>query len=405
MDPSSKNYDIKVNVADNSVCDGIKDKSMYFGGVFQSCTMSISDAGDICKDRVLKNPLTRNLTCPEGYIDIKLFSKSISASTSHKTCKGWWLKKCKKWASHSEGRYTAFWCARSGGNRTLDQRYIFGGIYSDSRINSLTGGSSCPTDFFPLVLGEGISICASEKESDIGVSFGGFFSCDTGNPLALSINGTHTDGVRVFPKRCPHGYIHQTIEIISDCEIVLCSENTEKGGEQQLPILKRPPYISRPKAPEANYTDIVLMIDGKWYNNEKAFKKMTEMESLGEEVKKYMNAQAQMDHALAEMKNLYSDNADLPVIEEKTGGTVSAASASISSIIFISSAATLVCVLLTTFAIIRFRKARKERNDHCRLQDSQCELEHVQAGTDKIHGTADDHGAADDHGTADGQHF
>ncbi|XP_045157836.2 macrophage-expressed gene 1 protein-like [Mercenaria mercenaria] len=388
MDPRNKNYDVKANVVDDGVCGGIKNENEYFGGVFQTCTMSHTEAGDTCKDKgyIQKNPLTSNFSCPEGYSAIELISSSISASQSHSKCKGHRHKKCKYWTTYSQGMYKSFWCARNF-KKVPEQKYVFGGIFSNFKVNDLTGGRSCPIDFIPLRLGEGIFVCTSSNGNTIGAKFGGFFSCSIGNPLAISFNSTSTGNIRSWPKRCPQGYVQQTFAIVSNCELEYCSDAVAQGVSQTLPILKRPPFIRRPKVLPDNHTDLVLVVGGKWYKNEEAFKKMTEMETLGERVKEYQIAQAKMDRALADMADLYLDNG-IQSDDDTPNQNILSVSLSAPAIAVISSLATLFCVIIASVVFFKCRQFRRGRNTPSRFTDAQNEMEHVQVDDGNGYGTA-----------------
>ncbi|XP_045187971.2 macrophage-expressed gene 1 protein-like [Mercenaria mercenaria] len=397
MDPRNKNYDIKANVVDESVCGGIKNENEYFGGVYQTCIMSQTDAGDLCKDKgyIQKNPLTSDFSCPKGYTVVELISIPISFSKYSMHRSKHWPHTHHGWTDYSFGRYTAFWCAPDH-SISPDQKYFFGGVYSSFRSNAITGGQSCPAEFIPLRLGEDIYVCVSSDENVNGLKFGGLFSCYYGNPLALTLN-TNKTNIKIehksfssYPKSCPQGFARQTFSIISECELDYCSEAVAQGKTQELPILKRPPYINRPKVPPANFSDMVIVVDGKWYKNEAAFKKMIEMETLEAKIKEYKKALEAMDRVSAAVADLYGDRnvstgQDHPTADHPFNALPSYA------IALISSLATLICVVVATIAFIKCRKKIQERNLPTRLIGRTDEMEQVRTDDGSSYGSAEGH--------------
>lgn len=81
--------------------------------------------------------------------------------------------------------------------------YLFGGVYSTTTPNPLTGSQKCPNRFYPRVLGGHAYVCISD-DYELGyqysLPFAGFFSCSAGNPLAFPHkhgNGTLQRGMLV----------------------------------------------------------------------------------------------------------------------------------------------------------------------------------------------------------------
>lgn len=69
---------------------------------------------------------------------------------------------------------------------------MFGGVYTSKHQHLLTGSLSCPSYFYQrkLYFGEDIMVCVSQDDNGVlySVSFGGFESCTSGNPLAATNN-------------------------------------------------------------------------------------------------------------------------------------------------------------------------------------------------------------------------
>ena len=392
MDPRDKTYDIKANVNDRRFCGEANNTNGYLGGVYQTCTMTLTAAGDICHDKgyIQKNPLTSDFSCPKGYQGIELFSNKISKSQSHSKCKHK-HKKCKYWTTYSSGHYKAYWCAQNF-SVVPEQKYKFGGMYSQFKVNGLTGGLSCKENFLSLRIGDDIYVCVSSDGQEPGVKFGGFFSCQTGNPLAHSFNINKTSAVQGnhWPKRCPTGYLQHTFSVVNNCELDYCSDAVSLRGRQELPILKRPPYIHRPTAPPENYTDMVLVVDGKWYKNVHAFNKMVEMDNLASKVAEYEKAQSTMDRALSDMAELYTDDYEEPGHSTTHKNTLSEV-LSPAAVAIISSLATLLCVILATVGFIQCRKRRRAQNSPSLLDERRGEMETVCVEPQRDYGAADEH--------------
>ena len=88
----------------------------------------------------------------------------------------------------------AYWCAASGPVQQ-NSGYLFGGVYTDGTVNPVTNDKSCPDHYIALKFGTTTKmyVCISD-DNELGfrysVPFGGFFSCQAGNPLTLRNNLT-----------------------------------------------------------------------------------------------------------------------------------------------------------------------------------------------------------------------
>ena len=129
-----------------------------------------------------------------------------------------------------------------------DSGYMFGGLYNTINANPLTGTRSCPLKFYPQHFGpKDMFVCISD-DYDLGskysLSFAGFFSCSTGNPLA-SKKKSSSDSSN-WPKQCPTGFSQHLAVIDEDCEINYCVKSNALSGEGMAPV-RRPPFRQRPK--------------------------------------------------------------------------------------------------------------------------------------------------------------
>uniref|UniRef100_A0A2C9JLK0 MACPF domain-containing protein n=1 Tax=Biomphalaria glabrata TaxID=6526 RepID=A0A2C9JLK0_BIOGL len=119
--------------------------------------------------------------------------------------------------------------------------------------------SNCPPTFYPRRLLTDMTLCLSddfEQSSQLAIPFGGFFSCKSGNPLAVSQqpapkNGLqafisqNNDGSTSYPMRCPDGYGQHLAAVDSGCSINFCAKT---GSMTKTPItpIRRPPFMSKP---------------------------------------------------------------------------------------------------------------------------------------------------------------
>jgi hypothetical protein len=266
-------------------------------------------------------------------------------------------------------------------------------VYSSTKPNAVTGAESCPEGFFPLNIVEDVSVCVSSEDTVTGMKFGGFLSCSAGNPLALWLNTKGTKpGVKTpssfYPKRCPTGYAQQTVSITSNCEIDYCSDKVTNENGQELPVLKRPPFIHLPKEPPANYSDIAIVVDGKWYKNMQAFEKMAEMQDMESKIKEYKKAQESMKRTTSAIDDLYNDSHTDSVNADTYSDIGKSLDAFPSyAIAIISSVATLVCVVIATVAFMKCRKKNQERDLSTLLGDNQGELDQVNTDQTPNYGT------------------
>lgn len=256
IDASSPNFNFQANLDDHSC------KAPYtnftFGGVYQTCSVSGSPSNNPCPAFQQKNPKVDNYACPGGYQAV-LLHQGLTPTTCHRECHGWWIfRSCNNDCGYA--RYSTYWCAATG--QVKDHSgYLFGGLYTKTVVNPVTGTAGCPLKFYPQRFGpEGMFVCISddyELAARYSLPFAGFFSCSSGNPLVLvkSVgvaivpgleNRLYTAGPSSWPKRCPTGYSQHLAVIDEDCEINYCVKANSLSS-QGLPVIKRPPFHSPPK--------------------------------------------------------------------------------------------------------------------------------------------------------------
>ncbi|XP_055882318.1 macrophage-expressed gene 1 protein-like [Biomphalaria glabrata] len=143
-----------------------------------------------------------------------------------------------------------------------------------------TPSLNCPRTFYPRLILADVTLCLSddfEQSIHLAVPFGGFFSCVSGNPLAVFMqnvtrNGLseRNDGSTSYPMRCPEGYSQHLATVDSGCSINYCVKTGSMTKANLTPI-RRPPFMSKPDA-IYNYEEKYIFNPQTlaWMKNEKA---------------------------------------------------------------------------------------------------------------------------------------
>lgn len=268
MERDSQNFDMMANVPSDD-CKPPK-YNHTFGGVFQTCHGDQS----MCKDVEVPNPMTGGYTCSEGFRAIHLWSRVYKC---RQECSGWWIfKKCKSPCS----TYDLFWCASSGKTESSSKdTYLFGGVFNNKVSNPLTGSHGCPSAFYALKMGSsGLQVCLSrdfELGQEHAFEFGGFFSCQSGNPYVLHQRGLDARSIANYilhqepsnwPKRCPNGFAQHLADIDGACEIMYCIRS-HSFRQAKRAFVRRPPFVKIPngmvpnQAPTPNSISFSLASD------------------------------------------------------------------------------------------------------------------------------------------------
>ncbi|XP_063148820.1 macrophage-expressed gene 1 protein [Candoia aspera] len=249
INPASPNFNFYANV-DDGTCEGTA-TNFTFGGVYQECAqLEGPDADILCQALEQKNPLTGAFSCPVGYTSIQLRSQQREEGFSHldchQDCVVWklfckWL--CKDIFTLSKVQFSSYWCAARG-PVPENSAFLFGGLFSAKSTNPVTKAQSCPSRYYPLKLFDQLKVCVStdERGKRHSVPFGGFFSCQIGNPLTGLHNGTENDP---YLKRCPAGF-SQHMALISDgCQVEYCVQ-AGRFTDKTLPQAQLPPFTRKP---------------------------------------------------------------------------------------------------------------------------------------------------------------
>ncbi|XP_051882131.1 macrophage-expressed gene 1 protein-like [Pristis pectinata] len=275
VDLNSPNFNFQANLDDGSCKEA--GTNFTFGGIYQQCTpLSGPGAQSLCQALTQKNPLTGAFSCPSGYSAIRLHSglreEGVSQYECHRHCHSCWivLSCCKDVCGDvyyvNKAHFDAYWCAATPGTSVPQNTgYLFGGLYGPKSSNPLTQGHSCPMAFYPLHLFQHLRVCVSE-DYEMGLRyslpFGGFFSCEAGNPLAAQPQSPGKDSAReeasAYPKRCPSGYSQHLAAISDSCQVLYCVRSGSFNDLNLAPI-NLPPFMHLPLLTMGSTNTVVVM--------------------------------------------------------------------------------------------------------------------------------------------------
>ena len=284
-DRNSINFDFQANVDDNS-CD-LPTNNFTFGGVYQTCVATAVHTNNLCSysndPKYQRNPLTGEYSCPPLYTPIKLHQGTISKPTTVRSCYqdcGWFScdTECRTQYRLDQAEYDTYWCAALEESALPENSgYLFGGFYTPTTNNPLTGTKACPRYFEPLSIMRDVKVCVSsdyELGTENSAMFGGFFTCRVGNPLA----STNVTDKASWRHGCPQGSTQHLVTIDQNCEISFCVQAGSFKSRSLTPI-KLPPFTPRPDF-KANVTDTLVVAGlygtvwlknsttGEWYQRD-----------------------------------------------------------------------------------------------------------------------------------------
>lgn len=289
----SPNFSFSANFDDGS-CNK-KATNLTFGGIYQQC-QNVGEPcdKDPCEGLEQTNPKTDDFSCPPAYTPVLLVSGTQEGNPEyHTTCEKVGpfhiFKKCTTRRIVPEAKYSMYWCAATG-QVPKESGYLFGGIYSDTMDNQVTGTKDCPKGFFSLSMLQDTKLCVSddyEEGTAEALPFGGFSSCCMGNPLAAE--GNHPVGANAskkqsalrrymagaggkpssWPKKCPEGYSQHMAAVEDGCEVRYCVRSGDMDTPE-IPPVKRPPFCKRPPSQGGNSVETVMfdVETQTWYKND-----------------------------------------------------------------------------------------------------------------------------------------
>ncbi|XP_061179323.1 macrophage-expressed gene 1 protein-like [Saccostrea echinata] len=249
--PDAPNFS-KISNLDDGTCHAPL-TNLSFGGVFQECIFkgALINNENLCDKITTKNSQTQDFKCPVEFEKVVLFKgKTDKAQHEHKCHKCWlFFTCCHDQSYYGLATYTSYWC-RAKPNTPVQENsgFLFGGLYSDRTSNFVTQSKSCPQYYNPMTIASNIRVCISddyELGAKSAVPFGGFYSCQHGNPL---VDGKYT-------KSCPKGFSNHLATVDNNCEIQYCVR-TSQLSELKFPTVQLPPFIGIPAeslAEPANY--------------------------------------------------------------------------------------------------------------------------------------------------------
>ena len=260
VDPKAQNFDFQANFGDSSYCDtSISHIDRAFGGIYQTCRQVGRE--DLCNDQTIAqvNPQTGDYSCPEGYTAVSLYTGTESYvgdyTSYYRTCTGWLSRKCRTRSRTSTevstANYETFWCVVISTPRPVHYRgYLFGGYFTPTSSNPITGTHSCPPYYRVQKIAVDVSICVSndyELGSAHAVGYAGFHSCRIGNPLSVPANraSSRYPNATDWPHSCPRGYSQHLVSIENGCEINVCLEKGAFQSKSLLPPIL-PPFQAQP---------------------------------------------------------------------------------------------------------------------------------------------------------------
>ncbi|XP_033744477.1 macrophage-expressed gene 1 protein-like [Pecten maximus] len=280
-DADSPNFSYQANV-DDGTCRSLSN-NYTFGGVYQTCRMSGNVRSNTCSELDQKNPLTGDYSCPPNYeavlIDVGNKKTPNTVRRCHR-CGFLGLSRCcGDYASSQTASYKGYWCYATG-NVQAGSGYLFGGVFTNTVGNPLTGSRSCPPYFYALRLSGSLRVCVSD-DYELGfrysVPFAGFFSCKTGNPLKLNsdeedrhkrsnnqvflVTFLKTSGPSHWPRGCPTGYSEHMAVVTNGCEMSYCIQANALSG-QGLPTIIRPPFMEIPINGFSDNSSVQISEDG-----------------------------------------------------------------------------------------------------------------------------------------------
>ncbi|KAL3843211.1 hypothetical protein ACJMK2_021156 [Sinanodonta woodiana] len=340
-DMDSSKFNFQANVDDNSCQHSLTNYT--FGGVYQTC----SEQGKNCFSKwSQKNPITGDYTCPPGYKSV--FLSDFSETVCHKKCWPWPWPWYHRFCCYSISN-RAYWCAAEG-NVHQQSGFLFGGVFTENTINLVTQARSCPSKFYPLRLLTDLTVCVSD-DYELGyrfsIPFAGFYSCKSGNPLAINERGPNglqisngmlslasfmrQTGEKTWPRECPDGYSQHLALVFNGCEINYCAK-TGSLSSLGLPKIQRPPFMPSPHELTRDGQIIVSDDGSTWQGMNGSMWTLNTTE-------------------VSEDPNLQKSNDDRGFSNRDMNGF---------TIVIVSVSATLCCIFVATVIVIRCKKSRSK---------------------------------------------
>nr|XP_057927474.1 macrophage expressed 1, tandem duplicate 1 [Doryrhamphus excisus] len=263
VDVGSQNFNFQANIDDDS-CEGPA-TNLTFGGIYQECIPISRNTEPLCDALAQKNPDTGAFSCQPPYSATLLRSEvrqqAYTVYECHDEkyrCGVFHLSHCHRQVCQDKtyvrsAHINTFWCSVNG-NAPENSGYLFGGVYNPSQVNPITNAKTCPSKFLPLkFLSDGQVICVSkdyELANKYSVPFGGFFSCQSSNPMSGQ------------QRRCPSKFSQHLAAVSDGCEVLYCVQSGRFTGGQLLPIIL-PPFTRAPLVSFQATNTVMVMTEGE----------------------------------------------------------------------------------------------------------------------------------------------
>lgn len=265
--PNAPNFSKISNVDDGSCHEPFNNKS--FGGVYQQCSMkgSLINNENLCDEHEIKNPKTQAFSCPDGFEKVLLHKGTAQKAQHQHQCHRCWIFShcCHDSPFQATANYTTYWCQSK--LETKNSGYLFGGLFTDRTVNFVTQTRTCPQYYYQITIASTIHICISddyELGQKFAVPFGGFYSCQNGNPFVKNN----------FTKSCPKGFSNHLATIAQDCEIQYCVR-TGQLDDLKFPKVQPPPFFDVPAESIKDPADYII------FHNSESFVQIFDPKSKG----------------------------------------------------------------------------------------------------------------------------
>ena len=197
-----------------------------------------------CDRLRIKNYYTGGYGCPVGFKTFYLHQWTQKERLYRRRCRACgflWLGKCCRDVYIGDGQRTITLngCIKNITHQPPHTKsiYVYGGSFTSKKINPVTNQQRCPPEFAKLPGPNDIKVCLAERvKSSLErlPSFGGIFSCNSGNP-ALSSGA----------KACPTNYsMHSMGTIGGSCILSVCLKFLTYDDAYRLPSIVLPPFSS-----------------------------------------------------------------------------------------------------------------------------------------------------------------
>ena len=208
----------------------------------------------------MPNYYTQTEDCPSGFLKYILHKSTETENVYRQSCRkcGFlWLKSCCENIFDGTGlrTLTFYGCnsnnkqlKSSGGLLQIASSYVYGGSFTQKKVNPVTGIPECPNESFGKVpvKNTDIHVCLAERVADTEnlSHYGGIYLCNQGN-VAIQSN----------KKECSTGYSAYVMGAIEgDCLLFICLKFEIFPEVRQLPSIVLPPFFSIPPRNEGRVT-------------------------------------------------------------------------------------------------------------------------------------------------------